>query len=73
MIPIDVWRRRSILKQDARPLCRVFFYVVTATPSYRFADPMPAHSTVAALFPARKRLPFVLSRMKTEIRSCYRG
>lgn len=31
----DVWRRRSTTPTDARSSCRAFFYVVTATPSFK--------------------------------------
>lgn len=79
----DVWRRRSTTPTDARPSCRVFFYVVTAAPSFPIAPArrrpwlhaVPkggCRGMIAANFLHRKGLRFVLSRRNAENHSCFR-
>lgn len=78
----DVWRRRSTTPMDARPSCRVFFYVVTAAlpimPAQRRAGTSShrhkasGDAMIAAIFLHRKALRFVLSRRNAENHSCFR-
>ena len=74
--PDDVWRRRSTTQMDARPSCRAFYYVVTATPSFISAQPPWPAATYSQQYPRGGRLYgscFRVGKRKfTPFDSCFR-